>query len=213
MKNRYILYSIFTVITISAAYKATKGLSKDKLSNQLPAIVRLHHAESGAFFCSGVVVNSKIILTAAHCIKKNDKAPLKILVKSPSKKYATWFAEVGNYSERTDVGFIYGDFTGLATMPIETDPNEIHDQLTQRYGNIVACGFPNGGKLSCSKVEDSSRYGFYYGGKGFLFPGMSGGPVINLDTGAVVAVNSAVDGEFIFVAPLIELQSMLDVKL
>jgi len=214
MKIRYYFYISASVLLIILAYKAVRKPSKDNLAQQFPSIVRLHNAKTGYFFCSGVVISDDVILTAAHCIAKGekDKEPVDIVVKSPAKPLASWYAKAGNYSERADVGIIYGNFKGLPRMPIETDANEVHDQLTQSYGNVVACGFPYGGKLTCSKVENSGRFGFYYGGKGFLFPGMSGGPVINLDTGAVVAVNSAVDGEYIFVAPLIELQDMLNVK-
>lgn len=214
MKKRYYLYIAASAFLLGIAYKAVKKLPKDKLSQQFPSIVRLHRAKTGDFFCSGVVINDGMILTAAHCIAKEgkEKEPEDIIVKSPVHPLASWYAKAGNYSERADVGYIYGNFKGLPRMPIETDANEVHEQLTQSYGNIVACGFPYGGKLTCSKVENSGRFGFYYGGKGFLFPGMSGGPVINLDTGAVLAVNSAVDGEYIFVAPLIELQDMLNVK-
>lgn len=219
MKKRYYLYIAASAFLIGLSYKAVKKHSKDSLAKQFPSIVRLHRAKTGDFLCTGVVINNTSILTAAHCIakskddkKKQEHEDDSILVKSPLHPLKSWFGTSGNYNEEPDVGVIHGDFKGLPHMPFETSANVIDNQLTQSYGNIIACGFPYGGKLTCSDLTDSKRFDFLYTGKGFLFPGMSGGPVINLDTGAVVAVNSAVRGDYIFVAPLIELQDMLNVK-
>jgi hypothetical protein len=44
--------------------------------------------------------------------------------------------------------------------------------------------------------------GFSIAGRGFLIPGMSGGPVIDVKHGTVLAVNSAATNGFVLVAPV-----------
>ena len=49
-------------------------------------------------------------------------------------------------------------------------------------------------------------------GTGNLYPGMSGGPVIDQTTGKIIGVNHAVDSENILVSDTIELFDNLEVS-
>jgi S1-C subfamily serine protease len=78
----------------------------------------------------------------------------------------------------------------------------------------MSCGFPYGQKrLYCSTIKPKAKEFFNLIADGDIFPGMSGGPVIDILTGEVVGVNSKVyeDGT-IHVASLIGLPAQFMVE-
>jgi hypothetical protein len=111
---------------------------------------------------------------------------------------------------RADVGVITGDFRSFTQSAIETNAAKVYDAFTDK---VTACGFAWGGSLSRFKMSKLGKYFFYYTATdGSLYPGMSGGPVFNKD-GKVVGVNSAVSENANVLAPIVELESMLRIKL
>jgi hypothetical protein len=56
------------------------------------------------------------------------------------------------------------------------------------------------------------HYGFLMGAQGFLFPGMSGGPVIDMYTGRVIALNSAVSEHMVLLAPIFGIMTILGLR-
>jgi secreted trypsin-like serine protease len=67
--------SLLLAIVASNVYMAlqpkklkTEQLQEAPKPTQLFAIVRLHDAETGRFFCSGSVISDKYVLTASHCV-------------------------------------------------------------------------------------------------------------------------------------------------
>jgi len=151
------------------------------------------------------------VLTAAHCIQDIDSKTT-ITIKRSRLDFRPAYGKVFRFNTRADVGLVEGDFSAFPTAYTETDAIKTHDIFTNSGSNLVACGFPYGGKFTCSRFVPSTQQSFHYLGYGFLYPGMSGGPVFDLDTDSVVAVNCAVDGNQIVVSPLVELLDMLSVE-
>lgn len=179
------------------ANKSTAGL--DQSNNN--AIIRL--VQNGRTFCSGVVVSDEYIITAAHCIRGAPANEPIIEIRTNNNKPSGIMASVLSYNERGDTAILKGNFGMLPTMEVEDDPSEIHRSMLS--DSIITCGYPWGsGRLTCTKMSRIRRAFFSYAGIGYLYPGQSGGPTIDLDTGKVLAVNQAVSETEIIVNPLAE---------
>lgn len=164
------------------------------------AMVRLLTAE-GKFFCSGSVISDGLVLTAGHCVLGQT-----LLVQSlPNAKGETLVAEAKPLmaNGRADYGLVSGNFSGFAHLAIQVDPNADILYFPSKY---VMCGNPWGSTPVCYPVKrEMKKYFDCFITEGQLYPGMSGGPVIDLKTGLVVAVNSAVGADGVLVCPLVGL--------
>jgi len=169
--------------------------------------VRLIDARTGFFFCSGSVITDDRILTAAHCVQGmplGAKIEIRLEDGTAVDTYATEYIANG----RADVAVIKGDFRLFKKMPYETDTQNIINSMT-RSKHILLCGFPWGGKKICMETSEGIFYNFAFTFKSYLWPGMSGGPVIDEETGKIVGVNSAVNNDDAIVSPIVEIWSML----
>lgn len=173
------------------------------------AVVRLHDS-NGNFFCSGVVISKNYIATAAHCLAGQSFGVGAILIHNSELKFVA-SATVAAYEERSDQGLLFGDFSAFNNIALEQNAPDI---IMAFVGNhpMITCGYPYGGRAICGPFMPRSRSNFYIAGDGFLYPGMSGGPVIDMTTGKVIAVNSRVEDSLAIVAPLIELLANLHIK-
>lgn len=205
-------------VSIAFILIANQRIETLALAARVPdtSIIRLHDVETGEFFCSGVVISNTRIVTAAHClvvpglfgyevrreveVRDRDNSPGKIIAKFES----------GN--PRQDLATLKGNFQKFDQRPIITAADTLN-RIFLSGRNLLACGYPEGGALRCSPFQQRHRTLFFFSGTGYLYPGMSGGPVIDEDTGAVIAVNQAVNeaGEAI-VSPLVELFENLGIK-
>ena len=186
---------------------ATGAPKMPKTQPKLGAIVRLHDVISGRFFCSGTVISDSLVLTAAHCLAM----PVGISVRTIDGVERGVLATVVNADSRGDLGLIKGDFKQFEKLPISIEPDDVINSF--KYGRVQACGYPRAGKLWCTKFTFKAAANFQFAGDGTLYPGMSGGPVIDMVTGNVIGVNTAVD-EYgrIILSPIIELWADLDVN-
>jgi len=182
-------------------------LNIPSFGDKLP-IVRLHYAK-GSFFCSGVVISSNYVLTAAHCVlnAKGSLTTNNIDVKS-SDRAITVTGKAVSANPRMDTALIHGDFKNFKISPVIIDPKIIFGLNT----TFVDCGYPMGGDLLCITfnklgIEDST-----YVGKIPLFPGVSGGPLYILEKGSVIGVNSSTKGELAYMGSIINLFDSLGVE-
>lgn len=188
-----------------------KGLSKG-------SVVRLHFGVTGAFFCSGTVISPTRVLTAGHCAAAAVlEVPMFGTVTTPIivKLADGTVVDANAYSlaadPRTDQGLVGGHFDSVAPQKVITDPaSNIHIFETKR---LISCGYPFGAKLFCTKVEFVGQHDFQFSGNSHLYPGMSGGPVFDADTGEIVGINSAVEGALSYFANTIEIFSNLHVDI
>lgn len=178
-------------------------------------MVRLHNAK-GEFFCSGVVIADNYVLTAGHCLVDETEIQVRTdkgdLVKEAISKHFKLASD-----GRIDLGVIEGDFLAFNRAEVDVKAGAVLMNVVsgQRMpGSIFACGYPQGGEDFCSPLTGLIQFSFDIAAQGYLYPGMSGGPVINGLTGHVFAVNSAVfEGPGVLVVPLISLWETLGIPL
>jgi len=179
-------------------------ISKKALDNKKPNSpiigLSLQIFGSSSKFCTAAVISNKYAITAAHCLKgfeagavfaANEKGNLIVEVKAVAG------------SSQTDVGIITGDFSSFMKFRF---PRTAEDLMSMRLGELVSCGFPMAGSMLCSKVKLNGTRLFSINGEGNLYPGMSGGPLFDLNSMTVIGVNSSVteDGSSQY-GPLINL--------
>lgn len=162
------------------------------------AIIQLHNAE-GRFYCSATVVSAKYAVTAAHCITEG--TPIKIGDSTGAETGVT--ALPIRASGQMDYAVITGDFSRFNSITPELDTNNIINSFYN--GDTESCGYPMGGSLTCLSIKDAHQYAFYFSANGTLYPGMSGGPVIDRKTKRIIGVNSAVYENGVLLAPIVNL--------
>lgn len=176
------------------------------------SIVRLHDSDTGDFFCSGTVISDTQILTAAHCVIRETMFGAYLLktveIRTQDGQSMGLTVKVRAANPRQDVAILEGDFKLFDKRSIEIQPNALEDSYL-KSSKIIACGYPAGGKLVCTTVKHVKHQLFGFSADGFLYPGMSGGPVIDVETGKVIGVNTAVLENRIYLSPLPELFKQL----
>jgi S1-C subfamily serine protease len=163
-------------------------------------VVRLTTPE-GRFYCSGTVISHKYILTAAHCVVNAYESGELINIQTYERKNVGVLARIAGFSQQMDYALITGDFSMFNAAPVEYRPQEVLNRFFA--SELFACGFPMGGELFCTKHRALSSVVFWIATDGLLYPGMSGGPVVDAE-GVIIGVNSARDGQYAIISPLIE---------
>lgn len=205
---------IYTLTSCALFSKPTKtqAVTNEALSlmadkELFPSIVAL--SENGNNFCSGIVISDTEVLTAAHCVVINlgfmmmprQNFEVTSLVKGNAKAVSP--AKVYALNGRSDIAIITGDFRLFKKQKINTSPDA--DILANTY-ELATCGFPGGGPLACYTLHGEFKQIDMIGFRiGQMYAGMSGGPVIDLNTGIVYAVNHAVSTDQVIVAPIVNL--------
>lgn len=175
-------------------------------------LVRLHDRETGRFFCSGSVISDRYILTAAHCIVGRSTTVSDIEVRTDKGDKIQLYAMLSKASGQADLALLSGHFEKFSHVSVVADTRDLIVTYNTPGRFIVACGFPYGGNPFCTQFVYDHPYAFAMEGRGFLYPGMSGGPVIDGLTGHLIGVNTAAGDNFILVSPTIELFKNLEVE-
>ena len=221
MKKIAITIIVAYLAIFAIAYNVAKKATKPALTYITPkevievappvkqmGIVRLHEVVSGTFVCSGVVIGKTTLFTAAHCIP--DEMVLEVRAANGVRTGIIAYAVGGN--PRADLAIMRGRLKRFQPLTYSASPKVILNNIESNARTIIACGFPYGGELLCSPVLDRRMFAFHISGRGYLYPGMSGGPVIDEATGTVIGVNSAVTEKNILLAPLIEIWAACNVQ-
>lgn len=178
------------------------------------SIVRLHDAATGRFFCSGTVINSNTVLTAAHCVLRKTAlkdvpiVPKPIEIRDSNGKVLNIFVQDSKARPDTDIAILKADVKDFPVAKYSISPKFITKAVSS-YGPITACGFPYGGPMFCTGFEYKSNYVFMFQGAGHAWPGMSGGPVFD-SNGVIIAVISGANERNIIIAPLINMLYYFD---
>lgn len=198
-----LVFELFSLVYSGDFVDADKKLGEVAFSADRPheAIIRLH-TEDGKFFCTGFVVDARYAVTAGHCLV--NKKPIRIF--NSSSQDTKVVAQVAGFHDRVDYGVIKGDFSHFKHYVAEFDKVS--------FGSFnIACGFPLGAKrMFCSYVAPMYTHRFGVKANGYLLPGNSGSPVINLETGRAVAVASSVADDGIVVVPLLGLPAAFGIE-
>lgn len=222
---------VFTVIATLSTYilpvrQIVFGSPQTKLEN-LPSInfskidyskkengymIRLHNERDGEFFCSGFVISDHYAITAAHCIVMDMEYPeLKvsgIKIYNERMQDTGIVAQAASANARADYGIIIGDFSKFTKAKLDYKPTSI----IRRSPALMTCGYPWGATAACYYFRPTGNFFSQMAAEGFMFPGMSGGPVVDAVTGEVFAVNSAVTNGRIIVSPLVGVFDVLSIK-
>lgn len=186
--------------------------NQDYTQKEFSPLVRLETMD-GQFFCSGSVISDDYVLTAAHCIDEKGRlssSGVKVVsLMNQKNESITVEAIPAAKNSRADYGVIKGDFKRFTKVRLNYLPNAI----LNLQGPILACGFPWGAEDICYPTGAGAEmyYNFIFT-KGVLFPGMSGGPVIDMSNRTVFAVNSAMIPGGVLFSPLIGLFETLNIK-
>lgn len=155
--------------------------------------------------CSAVIVSDKLAITAAHCGEIGDL----FIITDKNGNHKTESIIISR-NERMDLAAIVGDFREYNKVYMAVNTEEVLNIINN--GDLVGCGYPMGGKLYCTELLYPQRLNLGFLAKGYYVPGMSGGPVIDQKTGALVGINVSVDGEYAFFTPTIEIIYALGVS-
>lgn len=196
-----VLSALIVTLSMGSQAYVEKDLPKYGTPNENPIhnpIIQLHR--DGRGFCSAVVIDANYALTADHCLRGfmgMNSDPIQI--HDELGKATGVEARAVGIAGRVDVGLIKGDFRRFKFLR----PDFYGFTPTNAPGEYRTCGFPGlQDRLTCTVFIPTHNSGFAIAGRGFLIPGMSGGPVIDLTNGVVIAVNSAATEGFVLVAPI-----------
>jgi V8-like Glu-specific endopeptidase len=190
--------------------------------------VRLLDSESNSI-CSGTVVSSKYVITAAHCLtthtninnfnecmlapfdmpnkkqfceqhtQENDSS---ITISDANYKKTVNMRVVG-FSSRYDLMVLEGDVRSFLTINLDKSYN------AENKSNLISYGYPRGGKLNVSRGTSAGYCDFRLTSKDMnIIPGMSGGAVLN-STGDLIGVNYGVLQEIQLFNQILNIESLL----
>lgn len=202
----YLLLSVIFLSSIWVSYQImtyqSAASSTPSKVNRLGAIVRL--TTEGRTFCSGTVISSHLILTAAHCVSTESSfgtvtTSNNLNIRADDNVDRGVLAKVVYVHAQTDHAILLGDFSLFGTLPLVTDPVALTAIRNKTSPMFVSCGYPLGGNLYCTDAWYVAPIQFYWAVDGVMLPGMSGGPT--LYNGTVIATNFAVEGAIATVSP------------
>ena len=173
-------------------------------------VIRLE-TPKGQFYCSGYVISDIYAVTASHCLvdKSGNLSSNKISIYDANSENVNVTAMPVAINTDSDLGLIKGDFANFKKLRVLEPTLPINDLK----GPFITCGFPYGDVLMCDQFVPTNNSFFLVQGIGFLYPGMSGGPVIDLNTKAVIGANSRVSGSTSMIAPLTGFFSSIGLKI
>ena len=167
-----------------------------------------YHGQKSSATCSGFLIGSDLLMTAGHCYGENPEEKcashawlFDYAVKSPTDDpYTTTsdniyhcqkvvhIVDEGPVPSGRDVALVRLDRPVEGRAPLRVNSNG----AVTNDARLVAIGFPGGLPLKITSVGTvTERDSFYFYADLDVFPGNSGGPVINVDTGLVKGIASS----------------------
>jgi len=204
----------FLTLKDKPPFRAKELGTGPNVTELLPLIALYRKNVSGewTFYCSAVVATNSYALTASHCLLNPETGEMtteEIQVRTIelSMKNAL-IVKAASINRRADLGIVLGDFSNFKKVLVARRGFFGHK------GPYVACGFPYGeAPPACIPFVPVINHFFMIKGIGHLYPGMSGGPVIDATTNEVVGLNILADDGFVAVAPMIGFLGALELEL
>lgn len=183
------------------------GTIKNNLFTKYKGIIKIIGKDGS---CTAFVIDGMYALTAAHCLVKDGKMlkeSFKVL--DSVSKDTKILAQAAAVDINSDLGVVRGDFKDFSALDI----NPYGFELMDPESVFISCGFPRLSKyVLCTLAIPQANYYDRIRAVGILFPGQSGGPVINLRTNKVVAINSAIGDGYTVLIPLSGVLSALGIE-
>jgi hypothetical protein len=110
---------------------------------------------------------------------------------------------------RMDMGLVMGDFSGFKKLSLDSPPKGF---LGRESSVFAACGFPMGDKELCIPQLVGPNIYFMVQVDRPVYPGMSGGPVIDLKDGTVVGIISSTERGGSLMAPIVSIWSAFGIE-
>lgn len=177
----------------------------------LIALYRKNLSGEWIFHCSAMVVTNSYALTASHCLRdeSGELTTEEIQVRTAELSLKnSLIVKAASMNPRADLGIVLGDFSQFQKALVARRGFWNHD------GPYVNCGFPYGETPPvCIPFVPVTNHFFMIKGAGQLYPGMSGGPVIDTTMNEVVGLNLLADDGFVAVAPMIGFLGALQLEL
>jgi hypothetical protein len=191
--------------------------------NLFQTFVRIHEAPSknnpDGFVCTGTVISNDYVVTAAHCLTDADgnlRESINIVgIKNTSEFPLTVKAKPAAMNARSDVGLITGNFelfqktkiNASITYTVENIGPKVIDVMGLQFeipAQIVSCGFAWGEqRFACFQIEGIQQFGTQLLGRSFMYPGMSGGAVVDNIGATLIGVNTGVIDSYSVYSPLV----------
>lgn len=185
--DKFLLLLIFTLLVgcSTLAYKINSKPPHWRLDAVLPDAIAVTELENQVRAlepiikygnkCTATVVYSNYAVTAAHCVDKGEEYEV-----TGTKK----LVKVVYYDVRLDRAILQGDFSAHKSMDIDLTEDLLHSVPAAAY-----CGFPAGSDShGCRRAMLSGFDYFAAVFAGPAMPGMSGGPVIDMQSGKLIGV-------------------------
>lgn len=164
------------------------------------------------YFCTGFAISDKLALTAGHCLVDSSGERMttdEITIKDLEFK-EIGKGKAGAINTRADMGVVVGDFSYLNKVKLRLDPGGFYGT----NGPYIACGFAWGSlPAKCFSLSPQTNYFFQVKCSGELYPGMSGGPVLDEDSHEIVGINAAVTDGAVIITPTNGLIGALELKI
>lgn len=162
------------------------------------------------FHCSAFVISNLYAVTASHCVVDAYGFMTKdsIHIYDADLKDTGLIAVAASMDRRADLAVIMGNFAGFHKLKMDHVTG-----LMRLPGPFATCGFPWGSTPPlCNLFKPMGPFYEHVKGMGFLLPGMSGGPVIDMNSGMVGAINMALGDGFVIVAPVTGIFGALEIE-
>jgi hypothetical protein len=174
------------------------------------ALIRLTNSK-GQHICSAFVVSNRYAITAAHCLDEASGilTRKKFKVFDIERKDTGIEVEAVGLVNRMDMGLVMGDFSGFKKLSLDSPPKGF---LGRESSVFAACGFPMGDKELCIPQLVGPNIYFMVQVDRPVYPGMSGGPVIDLKDGTVVGIISSTERGGSLMAPIVSIWSAFGIE-
>lgn len=197
--------------------------------------------KDGMSSCSAVVITPTLALTAAHCTIDHEtmtfthREGFNVYPDGESEPYVSKkiVRDIKNMqffkgpqltlpleaSVQCDIGLIEGDFSDFENAKFDNDDIRLEPSSFKMPFEIPepmsTCGYPHGSKTARCTQFQGGFYGegFMFVGHGLVFPGMSGGMLMSLQTGELLGIISRIrEPDGVGIAPVAHVLDMFRIK-